>query len=531
MKCPERAFERIRAMVMGVAVLLVLSAATAVAGPRCGPQLPYDAGVLRFEVVDETQPFDPLHGIMAHPRILVGVVYYPIPKKPRHRSPIDMSFYYDPPEYESYSRTLEWGWSLGLLGVDANTFLGFYGSSVQEHLDTEREGIHEGIPIARGRFPVVVQLNGSAMKGHQSDDIGGPLARRGYVYIGLDAPGVTNITSIGRVDLDGYPELRDALAALPPCVAVPNAVPFACFNADDGEYGVVDGGTVMVPSGRLRETYVLQRARDAVAMLEQIEHLFPRRADTSRVGVLGVSLGAKPAFVAPQLINALRGVRGDRYAAYGVVPVPFEVNAIGETDDLGYEFGHEIGVILCGDRPDCDPLEAARRFDYPVGFHVAEEDWGVIGTREAPMAEWMFYLGMPGYGPGKTPPPSVDNRAPANRLLFESISRRVSSLWVQVPDTGHVNWISQPAIRWFDDQYLPALRLFSLEPYEPLPMELQQEILVHYAAAFFDLNLKGNRKAIWDLKTRRYQALTPDGRGVTVDARSLWKAWRWDRLR
>ena len=528
MRCPEHTSERVRATLTGVTVAFLLTAATAVAGPpeQARARPPYDAGVVRFEVVDESQPFDPLHEIMAHPRILVGVVYYPVRRGPWPRPAIDMSFYNDPPEYESYSRMLEWGWLLGLYGLDANTFLGFYGSSVQEHLDTERAGISEGGPIARGRFPVVVQFNGSTMRGHQSDDIGGQFARRGYIYVGLDAPGVSNLTSLGRVDVDSYPMLKDELLPLAPCVAIPGDIPASCYNAEPAEYGVSDGGPVT--NVLARETYEVQRARDAVAMIEQVERLFPGRADTRRVGVLGVSLGADAAFVAPQMIDALRGVRGDRYAAYGVVPVPFLVNTIGLSDWTGHVFGTEIGAILCDGAPGCDPLAAARQFDFPLGFHVAEEDWLMIGTPEAPGAEWGEYYFFPGYGPGLSPPPSPENRAPANRILFDSISKGVPALWVQVPDSGHLNWNSQPAYRWYDDYQLPPLRLFAPgESYEPLSMELQQEILVHYAAAFFDLTLKGKRGSLGALRTGRYRHVTPDGRGVTVDAKSLERAMPW----
>jgi hypothetical protein len=50
------------------------------------------------------------------------------------------------------------------------------------------------------------------------------------------------------------------------------------------------------------------------------------------------------------------------------------------------------------------------------------------------------------------------------------------------------------------------------------------------SAAFLDLTLKGKKEAIRDLRTRRYQTLTTDGRGVTVEARSLWRTGHGGRV-
>jgi hypothetical protein len=515
-------------VVTGVAVAVLLVAPAVVAGPpeQRKAKLPYDAGVARLEVVDESQPFDPLHGIMVHPRILVGAVYYPIRRGAGGSTPINLSYYHDAPEDESYSRTF--GWGFGIPSMYADAFLNDYDSSIEDHLDTERSGIYAEAPIAWGRFPVVIQLNGAGGRGHQADDIGGEFARRGYIYVALDAPGVSSLTPIGRVSLEPYPDLATALGGLPLCEPTSDGRPPLCFNPGPGEYGVADDGGIVWGSGDLWETYEVQRARDAVAMLEKVKKMLRWRADTRRVGILGISLGGPPTFVAPQLIDALRGLRGDRFAAYGIVPSPFAVNWVGE-DVLGYPFGSQIGAILCQGVPDCEPIEAARRLDFPVGIHIAEEDWLITGFPYSESAEWTFYNtypshGFPGYGPGLTPEPSPENRSPANRIFFESVSEGVPALWVQVPDSSHLSWNSNPLMRWFDDNVLePPIQVFApYGLYEPLPMELQQEILVHYAAAFFDLTLKGRKwSALGALKTDRYENVTPDGRGVTVETRSL----------
>ncbi len=524
MRCSKRTYRRILRAVTGVAAAVLLAAPGVVAGPpeQGKAKLPYDAGVARLEVVDESQPFDPLHGIMEHPRILVGVVYYPIERGAGGSTPITLSYYHDAPEYESYSRTF--GWGFGIPWMYADAFLNGYDSSIEEHLGTERGGIYAEAPIAQGRFPVVIQLNGSGGRGHQADDIGGEFARRGYIYIALDAPGVSSLTPIGRVSLDPYPGLAAALGGLPECSA---DRPPLCFNPGPGEYGVADDGGIVWGSGYLWETYEVQRARDAVAMLDRVKRTFRWKADTRRVGIIGISLGGPPTFVAPQLIDAFRGLRGDRYAAYGVVPTPFAVNWVGE-DVLGYPFGSQIGAILCQGLPGCEPIEAARRLDFPVGIHIAEEDWLITGFPYSESAEWTFYntyplYDFPGYGPGLTPEPSPENRSPANRIFFESVSEGVPALWVQVPDSSHLNWNSNPLMRWFDDNALdPPIRVFApWGLYEPLPIELQQEILVHYSAAFFDLTLKGKRGSVGALKTGRYKHVTPDGRGVEVESRSL----------
>jgi hypothetical protein len=508
-----------------------LLAATALAAtpyhvPDRAPAAPrYDAGVARFEVVDESQPFDILHGILEHPRILVGVVYYPIARRAGGRTPITLAYYHDAPEYESYSRTIEWYFKIPSMSAD--DILGMFGGSVEAHLSTERSGIYADAPIAQGRFPVVVQFNGSAGRGHQGDDVGGRFAQRGYIYVALDAPGVSSLTPVGRVGLDAHHDLAAALSALPPCQATSPVEPPLCFNKTHGEYGVADDGGILwaLPVSRW-ETYVEQRARDAVAMLKRLRQVFRGRADTQRVGIVGISLGAPAAFAAPQLIDALRHVRGDRYAAYAIVPTPFGVNMVGE-DAYGYTFGSQIGEILCGRARHCDPLEAARRFDFPVGIHIAEEDRLIIGSPPpsdppppewAPSAEWTFHLYYPGYPDA----PSPENRAPANRILFDSISHGVPALWVQVPDADHIDFISSPLYRLFDDFFFLPYRVFSpYEPYEPLPMALQQEILAHYSTAFFDLTLKGKMSALKALKTDRFRELTPDGRGVEVEAKSL----------
>jgi hypothetical protein len=485
----------------------------------------FDAGVMRMEVVDEGRPLDPLHGVMVGPRILVGVVYYPIERSPDPGPSINLSYYYDVPQFESYSRSV--GWRAKVPSTQADGFLNLFGSSIEAHLNTERTGIYAGVPIARGRFPVVIQFNGSAARGHQGDDFARAFARRGYIYIALDAPGVSSLTPLGRVDLESYPALNSALEALPPCEPVPN-VPPVCFNAGPDEYGVADdGAAVWMPPGLPSEpwpweAHEIQRARDGVAALERIEEMFPGKVDTNRVGIVGLSLGGPPAFVAPQLINALREVEGDRYAAYGIVPTPFTFKMIGD-DSFGQAFGGQIGEILCDGAPGCDPIEAVRQLDFPVGIHIAEEDVAITGTPGSDSSEWNIYNYYPGYGPGLTPAPSPDNRSPANLITFQSVSDGVPALWVQTPDSDHLSASSDPIWRLIDDFiWVPETRLFPpYDPYEPLPLELVQEIAMHYAVAFFDLTLNDGRGALGALKTGRYRHVTPDGRGVTVIGKSL----------
>ena len=68
---------------------------------------------------------------------------------------------------------------------------------------------------------------------------------------------------------------------------------------------------------------------------------------------------------------------------------------------------------------------------------------------------------------------------------------------------------------------MPDNRLVTGEPFSPLDIEAQIEILAHYSTGFFDLTLKGKRGSLGALKTGRYNNVTEDGRNVIVEAKSL----------
>jgi hypothetical protein len=439
----------------------------------------YDAGVMRFEVVDEGRPFDPLHGITVGPRILVGVVFYPIEKGSGGDTPITQSYYHD--GAAAYARTVEWGFKYSDYSgncpnwpLSADEILGCVGQSVAGHLSSESEGTYAGGVKAEGPFPIIIQFNGAGGRGHQADVIGAAFARRGYIYVGLDAPGVSSLSPVGRGGLDSHADLKVALEGLPSCADISTWTAFPppiCFTSEHGEYGTADDGQIIWGSPYLWETYVVQR--------------------------------------------------GDEYAAYGIAPTSFPVNMVGE-EFFGYAFGSQIGAILCETDAGCDPLVAARQFDFPVGVHTQEEDWLITGfPYNDGSAEWAFWIHFPGYGDGLTPAPSPENRSPANRIIFESVAEGVPTHWTQLPDAGHINYISNPLMRYFDDVVLLPVRVFTFDFYTPLPMGLQQEIVVHYAAAFLDLTVKGRRGSLGALKTDRYDYVTPDGRGVTTMGRSL----------
>ena len=128
---------------------------------------PYEAGVMRMEVVDQSSPFDSLYGINVGPRILVGDVFYPIKPGSGGETPITLAYYYDSPE--AYARTVAAWFRVPAAIIDI--VLGNFGTSIAEHLATQREGIYANAPLAEGSFPIILLFGGSGMRGHQSDDL------------------------------------------------------------------------------------------------------------------------------------------------------------------------------------------------------------------------------------------------------------------------------------------------------------------------------------------------------------------------
>jgi hypothetical protein len=175
-----------------------------------------------------------------------------------------------------------------------------------------------------------------------------------------------------------------------------------------------------------------------------------------------------------------------------------------------------MGTILCQGVPGCDPLQAVSSMDQPIGFGVAQEDGNIL-TRES----FLYNTPWPGYGPGFSEEPSLSEKFPANRDVFEAVIDGVPALWVEVPDSQHLDFTTDPFFRLLDTLLLPDNRLFTGEPFTPLETETQIEIMGHYAVGFFDLVLKGKRGSLGALKTGRYNNVTEDGRGVVVKTKSL----------
>jgi hypothetical protein len=473
---------------------------------------PYEAGVMRMAVVDHDSPFDILHGIEVGPRILVGEVFYPIEPGSGGETPINLSYYYD--SVDAYARLVA-GW-FGVPPAFADMVLSNFGTSLAEHLATPREGIYADTPIAEGVFPLLLLFHGSAMRAHQTDDLPREYAERGYVVVALDAPGVSPLTPVGRAMEPGFTELGTALGSLPPCFD-PLFASGICFDPVNGEYGSPDGGGLVWMAPYLMEQYVIQRAYDGVAMIEEVKAVFPDHVDDTKVGVVGVSLGGPPTFMAPKLIDALRSMPDARYVGYGVVPSPMTLRSIGLDDGNGGLFGEAMGDIICQGDPSCDPFNAASSMNQPIGFGVAQED-GNIFNRENFLYSIPWWLG---YGPDLSEEPSLSNKFPANRDVFESVVDGVPSIWVELPDSQHLDETTDPLFSLFDMFFMPDNRLVTGEPFTPLEIDTQIEIIAHYSLGFFDLTLKGKRGSLGALKTGRYNNVTEDGRGVIVEAKSL----------
>jgi predicted dienelactone hydrolase len=470
----------------------------------------YEAGVMRMEVVDHDSPFDVLHGIDVGPRILVGEVFYPIEPGSGGTAPTTMAYYYDTPA--AYARTVAIWFGVPEEAVDG--FLGLFGTSIAEHMAAEREGINANAPMADGSFPILLLFQGAGGRGHQADDLAREYARRGYIVVALDTSGVSVRTPIGRALDPAFTELINALSAIP-CPPVPG--PTACYDIVNGEYVAADRGGVVWTSPFALEQYVVQRAYDAVAMIETVKSVFGSRADDSRVGIFGISLGGPPTYMAPTLVDALRGMPHARYAGYAIVPGAFTTRTIGMDNGKGGLFGETIGAILCQGDPACDPLVAATQIRMPLGFTLHQEDQRIILNRE----RFFYFTPWPGYGPGLTDEPSESNRTPANLISFEAIPSGIPAIYVEVPDSDHMDFTTDPLFQLFDAFFLPDNRVFTGEPYTPLDLEKQIEILVHYSVSFFDLTLKGKRGSLGALKTGRYNNVTEDGRDVLVRTKSL----------